>query len=107
VGGLQTEDPLVPERIMGEANILDLEFSCRAFHSFAQARWASLSCWRSLETSIWYGIGKIILGMAIRLHGQIIANRDDVRLVVGNGRGKTGRSPVSAMLKALLPLERW
>jgi hypothetical protein len=45
--------------------------------------------------------------MAIRLHGQIIANHDDVRLAVGNGRGKTGRSSVSAMLKFFLPLERW
>jgi hypothetical protein len=45
--------------------------------------------------------------MAIRLHGQIIANRDNVRLAVRNGRGKTGRSPVSAMLKVFLPLERW
>jgi hypothetical protein len=46
--------------------------------------------------------------MAIRLHGQIIANHDgDVKLAVGNGRGKTGRSPVSAMLKVFLPLERW
>jgi hypothetical protein len=45
--------------------------------------------------------------MAIRLHSQIIANRDDVRLAVGDGRGKTDRSPVSAMLKAFLPLERW
>jgi hypothetical protein len=44
--------------------------------------------------------------MAIRLHGQIIANYDD-KLAVGNGRGKTGRSPVSAMLKVFLPLERW
>jgi hypothetical protein len=45
--------------------------------------------------------------MAIRLHGQIIANYDDDKLAVGNGRGKTGRSPVSAMLKFFLPLERW
>ncbi|MGA2997761.1 hypothetical protein [Bradyrhizobium sp.] len=45
--------------------------------------------------------------MAIRFHGQIIANRDDVKLAVGNGRSKTGRSPVSAMLKIFLPLERW
>jgi hypothetical protein len=44
--------------------------------------------------------------MAIRLQGQTIANRDDDKLAVGNGRGKTGRSPVSAMLKAFLPLER-
>jgi len=44
--------------------------------------------------------------MAIRLHGQIIANRDDVKLAVDNGRGKTGRSPPSTMLKAFLPLER-
>jgi hypothetical protein len=65
-----------------------------------------LSCWRSLETSIWYGIGKIILGMAIRLHGQTVVNRDDLKLAPGNGQGKTGCSPLSAILKAFLPLER-
>jgi hypothetical protein len=26
--------------------------------------------------------------MAIRLHGQIIANRDDAKLAMGNGPGK-------------------
>jgi hypothetical protein len=45
--------------------------------------------------------------MAIRLLGQIIAIRGDVKLAAGNGRGKTGCSPLSAMLKAFLPLERW
>jgi hypothetical protein len=45
--------------------------------------------------------------MAIRLYGQIITTRDDVKLATGGGRGKTGCSSLPAMLKAFLPLERW
>jgi hypothetical protein len=44
--------------------------------------------------------------MAIRLHGQTVVNRDDLKLAPGNGQGKTGCSPLSAILKTFLPLER-
>jgi hypothetical protein len=44
--------------------------------------------------------------MAIRLHGQIIANRNDLQLAMGNGLSKTTARFLSPW-RELSSLERW
>ena len=92
---------------MGEANILDLEFFLPRLPFLRPGQMGFIELLAKFGNFDLVRDRKNNLDMAIRLHGQIIASRDDVRLAVGNGRGKTGRSPVSAMLKFFLPLERW
>jgi hypothetical protein len=107
VGGLQTEDPLVPERIMGEANILNLEFLLPRLPFLRPGQMGFIELLAKFGNFDLVGNRKNNSRHGDPASCQIIANRDCVKLPLGDCRGKTGCSPFSAMLKAFLPLERW